>query len=168
MRPSASAGPTDHGQVSTGTVKTSRDASGDGKRVAGSPRSSVKKKGKKVHEVTLQSTPRISPYQERKKQMSVEVHAQQQLELEFAHVQKPSPTQIGELSSKLCVPKDFVRQWFSSRRQKHRQLASSETVGTTIPSHTHDITVEIAPTDPPTAEVTQSATVFVSTTRHSQ
>ena len=60
----------------------------------------------------------------------------------------------------------FVRQWFSSPRQKQRQHASSETVGTTIPSCTHNIAVEVAQTHPPISNMTQRATVCVLTTRH--
>ena len=144
------------------TTSTSKDTPRSG--VSTGSRVS-KKKSHKVHEVVSQSTARIMPYRERKKEMSVEVYARQQLELEFAFLQKPTLVQIAELSSKLCMSKEFVRQWFSGRRETQRQQTTSrsESVGMTIPSGTHDITLEVVPAVPVAVNTSQNATVFVST-----
>ena len=122
----------------------------------------------KLREVIPQPSSRIIPYRERKKRTSVEVHARQQLELEFAHLHKPTQSQMAELAAKLRVSKDFVRVWFTNRRQKekHQETASGK-VGTTIPSLTHDITVEVASTGAVSAEGMTNATVVIFTTRQS-
>ena len=122
----------------------------------------------KPHEVIPQPSSRIIPYRERKKRTSVEVHARQQLELEFAHLPKPTQSQMAELAAKLGVSKDFVRVWFTNRRQKEKhQESASGKVGTTIPSLTHDITVEVASTGAASAEGMPNATVVIFTTRQS-
>ena len=80
--------------------------------------------------------------------VTVETQARQQLQLEFSDLEKP-PTvlKMGEIAGRLGVSRDFVRQWFASRRQQQQQRPSSseDTRERTIPSNTHEITVEVPP-----------------------
>ena len=103
----------------------------------------------------------IIPYRERKKQVSMETYARQQLEVEFAGQEKPTVQRMSELAGKLGVSREFVRQWFLHRRQRQLKRTSSEGAGLeTIPSGTHEITIEVPPTDPFTSEET-GVMVFV-------
>lgn len=96
----------------------------------------------------------------------MEVYAQQQLEVEFATTQKPTVGQMADMSQRLGVSKEFVRQWFSSRRQKQKQLRALDPIAMTIPSVTHDITIEVLPATPGDTSTEETSTVTVFTTRH--
>ena len=106
--------------------------------------------------VSTQLTTRIIPYRERKKETSLDVYARQSLELQFTFQQKPTVVQMAEIAAKLGVSKEFVRQWFSNRRRR-QEATPPEASHRTIPSGTHDITVEI-----PADEGAQNSTVVVS------
>ena len=112
--------------------------------------------------VVAVATAKMNPYKERKKSKSVDVHVRQQLEIEFGHQHKPTQVKITELASKLGVTKDFVRVWFSNRRQKQKRLKSaSSKAGSIIPSSSYDITME---TDSSSQEQDDSAVVIISAT----
>ena len=140
-----------------GSLSTARNT----RRGANTQRSRVRKVGSNggTQEVVSQSKERIIPYRKRKKLPTVEVYAQQKLEIEFALHHKPSMVQMSELAGILGVSKDFVRQWFTNRRKK--QKVSTEPSLLTIPCSTYDITVVIPPSEPQGLAQTQnSAVVF--------
>ena len=93
----------------------------------------------------------IIPYRRRRRTTTIETQARQQLELEFASVERPTVMRMGEIAGRLGVSRDFVRQWFSGRHQRLQQKVSllpGETAGNrTIPSVTHEITVEVPLSD---------------------
>ena len=109
----------------------------------------------------------IIPYRERKKHATVETYAKQQLELEYLSLERPTVAQMAELAGKLSVPREFVKQWFANRRQEQRNQPSIEGEGLqgTIPSGTHDITIEVPSTQLlPSEDGTENVTIMVSNT----
>ncbi|CAI8021548.1 hypothetical protein GBAR_LOCUS12761 [Geodia barretti] len=129
--------------------------------------SSKSKRSVGGREVSSRLTAGIIPYRERRRATSIETHARQQLELEFATLEKPTVMKMGEIAGRLSVSREFVRQWFASRHHRLQQRASSssssgETRERTIPSDTYEITVEVPPTDsyllPPQTVVVQNDT----------
>ena len=96
-----------------------------------------------------QPTSLMIPYRERKKHTTT--YARQQLESEFATDSKPTLSTMGQLAMKLGVTKEFVKHWYSNRRQRQRTASrsnrNSETCHRKIPSVTHEITLEIPTLD---------------------
>ena len=105
-------------------------------------------------------TAKINPHREKKKRASIDTYARQRLEAEFVNKQKPTQAQMAQLAAQLRVSKDFVRVWFSNRRQRQKRQESSNMVGLTIPSPDYDITVEV-PMDAVDAEMQQNMMVVV-------
>ena len=105
-------------------------------------------------------TTKIYSHREKKKRTSIDTYARQRLEAEFVNEQKPTHAQMAQLAAQLRVSKDFVRVWFSNRRQRQKRQEASSMVGSTIPSTDYDITVEV-PMDSVDAEMQQNMLVVV-------
>ena len=95
----------------------------------------------------------IIPYRKRRRTTTIETQARQQLELQFASVERPTVRRMAEIAKGLGVSHNFVGQWFSGHHQRLQQKVSllpGEMAGNrTIPSVTHEITVEVPLSDSP-------------------
>jgi hypothetical protein len=100
--------------------------------------------------------------QRRKQKTAVDSNVTMHLEEEFARKKSPTPSELTRLASSLGVERDYVRNWFYNRRRKEKCMGKRpagreeeatlkmkpldvkiDDVGTTIPSVTYDITVEV-------------------------
>lgn len=114
-----------------------------------------------IKEIIVSPSTSINPRRERKRRTSVDACIKYELETEFQKKPKPTKVEMGRMSSRLRVDKEFVRIWFCNRRQRQKNKEKKEaSVATTvalrsstgvvdtprtikIPSPSHDITVEV-------------------------
>ena len=101
--------------------------------------------------IAVSPTTSINPKRERKQRKFVE----DQLEAEFQRKHKPTKVEMDLIANRLQVDKDFVRIWFANKRQRQKKIEnpattladlwnSSDAEVIKIPSHSHDITVEVS------------------------
>ena len=112
-----------------------------------------------MKEIIVHASTSINPKRERKRRTNVDSVIKSQLEEEFRRKRTPSQSEMQVMANRLGMEKEFIRVWFCNRRQRQKKLekelktrasrqTSSSSPKTTIPSPSHDITVEVPSIDP--------------------
>ena len=113
-----------------------------------------------MNEIIVHASTSINPKRERKRRTNVDSLVKGQLEEEFRRKRTPSQSEMLAMANRFGMEKEFVRVWFCNRRQRQKKLerelktkASKHTASipspkATIPSPSHDITVEVPSIDP--------------------
>lgn len=111
-----------------------------------------------MKEIIVHASTSINPKRERKRRTTVDSVIKGQLEEEFRKKRTPSQSEMQTMANRLGMEKDFIRVWFCNRRQRQKKIekelkmrarqGSGSSPKATIPSPSHDITVEVPSIDP--------------------
>ena len=112
-----------------------------------------------LKEIIVHASTSINPKRERKRRTNVDSVIKSQLEEEFRRKRTPSQSEMQAMANRMGMEKEFIRVWFCNRRQRQKKLekelkaranrqTSSCSPKTTIPSPSHDITVEVPSINP--------------------
>ena len=107
-----------------------------------------------MKEIIIHASTSINPKRERKRRTNVDSVIKSQLEEEFRRKRTPSQSEMQAMANRMGMEKEFIRVWFCNRRQRQKKLEkelkahadrqiSSCSPKATIPSPSHDITVEV-------------------------
>ena len=107
-----------------------------------------------MKEIIVHASTSINPKRERKRRTNVDSVIKSQLEEEFRRKRTPSQSEMQAMANRMGMEKEFIRVWFCNRRQRQKKLekelkahtdkqTSSCSPKATIPSPSHDITVEV-------------------------
>ena len=107
-----------------------------------------------MKEIIVHASTSINPKRERKRRTNVDSVIKSQLEEEFRRKRTPSQSEMQAMANRMGMEKEFIRVWFCNRRQRQKKLekelkarASRQTSScspkATLPSPSHDITVEV-------------------------
>lgn len=107
-----------------------------------------------MKEIIVHASTSINPKRERKRRTNVDSVIKSQLEEEFRRKRTPSQSEMQAMANRMGMEKEFIRVWFCNRRQRQKKLEkelkahadkqiSSCSPKATIPSPSHNITVEV-------------------------